>query len=144
MQQLPMSARAYHRILKLARTITDPSAGSGQAGRERAYRNGAPGGGDPVPAGAAVLNRKEARMDRPIVLEHLDDAVLTWIAKEAEQRGLSVETMILELIRQGIKNTQLETYHDLDALAGTWSDKEADEFLKAIAEFEQVDEKLWR
>jgi len=33
MQQLGMSARAYHRILKLARTIADPSASSGQAWR---------------------------------------------------------------------------------------------------------------
>jgi hypothetical protein len=31
MQQLQMSARAYHRILKLARTIADPSMLSGQA-----------------------------------------------------------------------------------------------------------------
>jgi magnesium chelatase family protein len=33
MQQLQMSARAYHRILKLSRTIADPSIGSGQAWR---------------------------------------------------------------------------------------------------------------
>ena len=33
MQQLQMSARAFHRILKLARTIADPSAGSGRAWR---------------------------------------------------------------------------------------------------------------
>jgi magnesium chelatase family protein len=31
MQQLQMSARAFHRILKLARTIADPSLRSGQA-----------------------------------------------------------------------------------------------------------------
>jgi len=34
MQQLQMSARAFHRIPKLARTIADPSAGSGRAWRE--------------------------------------------------------------------------------------------------------------
>jgi len=33
MQQLQMSARAYHRTLKLARTIADPSILSGQAWR---------------------------------------------------------------------------------------------------------------
>jgi hypothetical protein len=31
MQQPGMSARAYHRILNLARTVADPSASSGQA-----------------------------------------------------------------------------------------------------------------
>jgi len=35
MSQLGMSARAFHRILKLARTIADPSIGSGQAWRVR-------------------------------------------------------------------------------------------------------------
>ena len=33
-------------------------------------------------------------------------------------------------------------YRDLDALAGTWSDEEAEEFLSAIADFERVDEGL--
>jgi hypothetical protein len=35
-------------------------------------------------------------------------------------------------------------YHDLDALAGTWTAEEASEFLKALADFEQVDQELWR
>ena len=33
MRQMHLSARAYHRILKLSRTIADPSTGSGQAWR---------------------------------------------------------------------------------------------------------------
>jgi hypothetical protein len=35
-------------------------------------------------------------------------------------------------------------YHDLDSLAGTWSDQEANEFLAAVSEFNRVDEKLWQ
>lgn len=31
MKQMALSARAFHRVLKLSRTIADPSAGSGQA-----------------------------------------------------------------------------------------------------------------
>ena len=83
-------------------------------------------------------------MDRIITIQDLDDATATWIEKEAERRGLSIEEMVLELIHQGIKSAQLDTYHDLDALAGTRSDKEADDFMKAIADFERVDEKLWQ
>ncbi|MBI4639366.1 MAG: hypothetical protein HY731_01660 [Candidatus Tectomicrobia bacterium] len=42
------------------------------------------------------------------------------------------------------ESSQLQVYHDLDSLAGTWSDEQASEFLNAIADFEQVDEKLWQ
>jgi len=39
------SARAYHRVLKLARSITDPASATDTG-------PGAPGRGDPVPAAA--------------------------------------------------------------------------------------------
>jgi hypothetical protein len=83
-------------------------------------------------------------MERTIVLENLDDTSATWIEQEAERRGIPVEQIALELIQQAIKDAQLKTYHDLDALAGTWSDKETDEFLSVIADFERVDEQLWQ
>jgi hypothetical protein len=52
MHQLNMSARAYHRILKLARTIADPSIPQGRPGGERRDSDGAFGGGDSVSATA--------------------------------------------------------------------------------------------
>jgi hypothetical protein len=51
MQQLHMSARAYHRILKLARTMAR-KAGLG-SDRQRRDPDGAFGGGDPVSAATA-------------------------------------------------------------------------------------------
>jgi hypothetical protein len=36
----------------------------------------------------------------------------------------------------------MPTYDDLDHLAGTWSDEQAEEFLGAIADLERVDEDL--
>ena len=83
-------------------------------------------------------------MEKTIVLENLDDTSATWIEQESERRGLPIEQIALELIQQAIRDAQLKAYHDLDALAGTWSDKEADEFLSVIADFERVDEKLWK
>jgi hypothetical protein len=49
------------------------------------------------------------------------------------QRGLEWER----------RRAALPTYHDLDALAGTWSEDEAAAFLQAVADFEQVDPSLW-
>ena len=38
----------------------------------------------------------------------------------------------------------VQPQNDLDSLAGTWSEEQETEFLNAVADFEQVDEKLWR
>ena len=83
-------------------------------------------------------------MEKTIVIENLDDTSATWIEQEAKHRGLSIEQIILELVQKAAKHAQLETYHDLDDLAGTWSDEQADEFLRVIADFERVDETLWQ
>ena len=83
-------------------------------------------------------------MSVAISIPRVDDATAARLRIEAERRGITIEELVLELVQQGIENLEAPPYHDLDALAGTWSKEEADEFLKAIAEFEQVDEKLWR
>jgi len=56
MQQLHMSARAYHRILKLARTMAR-KAGLGPGG-ERRDPDGAFGGGDSVSAETANVSHE--------------------------------------------------------------------------------------
>jgi hypothetical protein len=38
----------------------------------------------------------------------------------------------------------LPQYQDLDVLAGTWNEKDAEEFDQATVGFRQVDEELWR
>jgi hypothetical protein len=150
MQQLHMSARACADSVESVAFSSWRGRSSilrqaqDRPGRKRTDRDGTSGRGDPGPAAAADVNRMETKMGKPITIQNLDDAITTWIEKEAERRGLSVETIVLELIHQGIKSSWLRTYHDLDALAGTWSDQETDEFLGAIADFEQVDEKLWQ
>ena len=87
-------------------------------------------------------------MNDPITIHHLDDASAEWIEEQASQRGIEKEEIVLQLIHRGIglelKKEQLPVYHDLDALAGTWSEEDAAEFDRATASFRQVDEELWR
>jgi len=73
-----------------------------------------------------------------------NDATAAKLRLEADRRGITIEELALELVQRGMATLQAPPYHDLDALAGTWSKEEAEAFLKAISEFEQVDEKLWR
>ena len=86
-------------------------------------------------------------MSRSITIHNVDDATAKWLVDEAQRRGMSVETVAGELLTRGLewerRQAKLATYHDLDALAGTWSGDEAAAFLQQIADFDQVDAGLW-
>jgi plasmid stability protein len=82
-------------------------------------------------------------MSVSISIHDLDEETASWIRQEAERRGISMEEMALELIHQAVDRRRLPTYDDLDALAGTWTDDQARAFLRSVADFEQVDDKLW-
>lgn len=83
-----------------------------------------------------------------ISLRGLDHSTAKRLKSEARHRGLSVNAFVIQLIRQGIglrkPDNGQETHHDLDLLVGTWSEDEAFAFLKAVADFERIDEILWR
>lgn len=83
-----------------------------------------------------------------ITLKGLDKATAAWLREEAAKQGKSVEAVVLQLVRTTMKAmldpSPSQAYHDLDALAGTWTDKEADDFLKATEDFNRIDETLWQ
>jgi len=83
-----------------------------------------------------------------ISLRGIDDETASRLKEEAKRRRVSVNALILNLIKHGVeagsRMRRRRVYHDLDALAGTWTAKETSEFLKAIADFEQVAPELWR
>ena len=87
-------------------------------------------------------------MPRSIMIDDIDDATASWLMAEAKRQGVSVERVAGQLLQRGLewerRRTELPTYHDLDALAGTWSEDEAMAFLQAIADFEHVDPALWQ
>jgi len=82
-------------------------------------------------------------MERSIVIREIDETTAEWLDQEATRRGQSVEEVALDLLRQGIEHAQLVTYHDLDALAGTWGEEDETEFLQAVKALRKTDEELW-
>jgi hypothetical protein len=62
---------------------------------------------------------------------------MSWLTEEAGRRGVSVESIAGQLLQRGLEwercRAGLPTYHDLDALAGTWSEDDAAAFLHAVA-----------
>jgi hypothetical protein len=59
---------------------------------------------------------------------------------EAKRRGMSPEALAEALIQQSLSG---QKFHDLDYLAGTWSEEDARNFQNNTATFETIDETLW-
>lgn len=87
-------------------------------------------------------------MNEPITIQHLDEASADWIEDQASRRGVDKETVVLNLIHEGIsleqKKQRLPVHHNLDRFAGSWSKEDAEEFERATEPLRQVDEELWR
>ena len=87
-------------------------------------------------------------MNTSITIKNVDESINNWIIEQARKRGLSAETIILETIRKEIraenKPVSLPTYHDLDSLAGTWDEKQAQEFFATTNDFGKVEQELWK
>lgn len=79
-------------------------------------------------------------------LRGIDEQVHRALKERAERSGISINALILDCIHKGlgIGGAKRNKYHDLDHLAGTWTDREKEEFLAAVRDFEAVDEGLWK
>lgn len=86
-------------------------------------------------------------MDITIDMAAFDGATQQWIEDEARRTSTSVEAVITQLIQRGItverQAARTQRFHDLDALAGTWSAEDEAAFRAAIADFDQIDPALW-
>ena len=87
-------------------------------------------------------------MPNSITIHDIDDAATSWLIEEAERQGTSMERVASQLLLRALewerRAAERPTYHDLDALAGTWNEDEATAFLQVIRDFEQVDTELWQ
>ncbi len=85
-------------------------------------------------------------MATSIQIDDLDDLTVERLQSEAARRGIDFKSLIAEILREKAATTTAssKTHHDLDALAGTWSEEEANEFLANIADLGQIDPTLWK
>ena len=82
-----------------------------------------------------------------IIIRGIDPGLERKIKSGAKAEQQSLNQWILSALRRitGVaKEKNLTLYHDLDELAGGWDESTAQEFLKNIACFEQVDEDLFK
>jgi hypothetical protein len=72
-----------------------------------------------------------------MTIRGLDDLTINALKEKAKKEGWSVNAALVKMIQEalGIKKKKRTIIHnDLDYLAGTWSDKDDQEFLEATAE----------
>lgn len=78
----------------------------------------------------------------------IDEALKAALKREAGHRGTSMNTLIIETLRRELGLATEEghrtRHHELDHLAGTWDTSAVEEFAENTAEFEQVEDELWR
>ena len=54
------------------------------------------------------------------------------------------ETEFVLLTMEEYQRLLQPIHHDLDTLAGTWTEQQSKEFLSTLSDFSQIDEELWR
>lgn len=77
-----------------------------------------------------------------ISVRGLADAQLEALKRQAQRQGISLNRLALQRLTGNTPDSPAG-HHDLDALAGTWSQGEGESFAAAIAPLEQVDPDLW-
>jgi hypothetical protein len=78
-----------------------------------------------------------------------DDALAREIEDLARREGISRNQAAVRLLRKGADLEEPETVRDavadsLDWFIGSWTREQARELAEAIADFEMVDEDLWK
>lgn len=80
-----------------------------------------------------------------LTVRGVDERLAASVREEAHRRGVSMNSLVLDLVRQGLGLSERRgLHHDLDSLAGTWSTADVTEFTEMTADFETVDDALWR
>jgi len=78
-----------------------------------------------------------------ITVRGLGAEELAALKRAAEREGISMNRLALRRLVDQPPSAVIADSSDLDALAGTWTQQEADGFQAAIAPLQQVDSDLW-
>jgi plasmid stability protein len=86
---------------------------------------------------------------KAITLRNLPPELAKAVRKEAERKHISINKAVISLLQgktEGQKRKKISKvrHRELDALAGSWSKKEAAEFDKALAIQRSIDPELWK
>jgi hypothetical protein len=78
-----------------------------------------------------------------LTIRNLPPTLAEALEREKRRRGQSLNQTVIELLDQGLGTLRARS-NGLGRLRGGWSEKEFRDFERAIAQFEEVDEELWK
>jgi hypothetical protein len=81
-----------------------------------------------------------------ITVRNLPPAVAKAVRDKARREKLSLNKAIVRLLEEatGEKRSKKMIHHDLDHLAGRWSEEEYQRFLAALREQRRIDPEMWK
>lgn len=80
---------------------------------------------------------------KALTIRNLPPDIGEALEREKRRRGKSLNQTVIDLLGQGL-GAQGVRSNGLSRLAGGWSEEEYRKFEQATAQFEAVDEELWR
>ncbi len=81
---------------------------------------------------------------KTMTLRNLPDDLVRELEREKARRGQSLNKLAIDLMKQALGMANGDGSNGLAELAGNWSEEEFRQFECATAQFEQIDEELWR
>ena len=83
---------------------------------------------------------------KTITLRNIPPALARVLEAETRSTGTSLSRTVIRLLERvvGQGPSTPRRHHDLDDLAGTWTEREARDFDQALAEQRRLDPELWR
>lgn len=82
-----------------------------------------------------------------MTIRGIDDTLAQTLKNLARSQGVSINALMLRLIREATgvdKKKRTTVYHDLDSLAGTWSQQDESEFRSTTEQFDRIDTEMWQ
>jgi tRNA(Ser,Leu) C12 N-acetylase TAN1 len=98
--------------------------------------------------GAPVMHHGEVSM-KAITLRNLPPEIEKVVRKEADRQRTSINKAVISLLERKAeghkkKRVRAKEHDDLDALAGSWTKKEAAAFDKTLTAQRPIDPELWK
>lgn len=80
---------------------------------------------------------------RSLTIRNLPDEIAFALEDESRRSGRSLNQTVIDLLGRSLR-VRVSRPNGLGRLAGSWSEKERQEFDAVVGHFDQIDSALWR